>query len=52
MGGAGDEEGESPSPERRFIGGGGNLRDQEWAQELRKSDERQHEIRVKYEGLV
>jgi len=45
----GEGEGED-SPERVAFGGP-TIRDQEWAQELRRADERSHEIRLRCEDL-
>ena len=45
----GEGEGED-SPERLALGGP-TIRDQEWAQELRRADERSHEIRLRCEDL-
>ena len=36
----------------RNLGGTGQIRDQEWAKELRRADERATEIRSKYQELV
>jgi len=45
-----DQEGEdSPA---RFTQNGSTLRDQEWANELRKADQRSNEIRLRYEDLA
>ena len=55
MGGMGEDEGEDMESNRNQSPGSrryASLRDQEWAQELRRSDERCQEIRIKYEGLV
>jgi len=45
----GEGEGED-SPETVALGGP-TIRDQEWAQELRRADERSHEIRLRCEDL-
>lgn len=45
----GEGEGED-SPEKLALGGP-SIRDQEWAQELRRADERSHEIRLRCEDL-
>lgn len=45
-------EGESEDSPPRFENHGNNkMHDQEWAQELRKADERSHEVRLRCEDL-
>ncbi len=45
-------EGEDSSPIRyQQVNAGPTIRDQEWAQELRRADERSHEIRQRCEDL-
>jgi hypothetical protein len=36
----------------RNNAGGNNIRDQEWAIELRKADQRSHDMRLRYEDLT
>lgn len=47
-GGRGEESLGSPSPNRGYD----QAKDQEWAEELRRSDERAHEMRQKYQTLL
>jgi hypothetical protein len=44
-------EGEDEDSPERLALGGPTIRDQEWAQELRRADERSHEIRLRCEDL-
>lgn len=49
--GEGDDSLQNSSPARNQRGNFG-IREQEWANELRRADERANEIRTKYEELV
>jgi hypothetical protein len=45
------ENAEGEESPQRYAMTGPTIRDQEWAQELRRADERSHEIRIRCEDL-
>lgn len=51
QGGSPEDDSENESQNNRGIPSQSNLRDQEWAGELRKADERSNEVRMRCEDL-